>query len=135
MVIPMAMGSLAVVEDWLAAVNRRDPQRVAELSAEDVEIIGPRGSAHGRQVLAEWLSRAGFAAHARRWFCGADGRVVVAQDARWSDPATEAELGRARVASRFVVRGETVARYQRHDSLQSALAAAGLAEADEVTAR
>jgi hypothetical protein len=35
--------------------------------------------------------------------------VVVEQDARWSDPATKAEQGRARVASRFVIHGETVA--------------------------
>ena len=61
-------------------------------------------------MLTDWLARAGFAARARRWFCGADGRVVVEQDARWSDPATAAEQGRARVASRFVIRGEIVAK-------------------------
>jgi hypothetical protein len=71
---------------------------------------------------------------ARRWFCGADGSVVVEQDAVWSDPVIGAELGRARVASRFAVRGGTVARYQRHDSLDAALAAAGLTVADEVAA-
>ena len=77
-------------------------------------------------MLTDWLARAGFAARARRWFCGADGRVVVEQDARWSDPATAAEQGRARVASRFVIRGEIVAAYQRHDSRGAARAAAGL---------
>ena len=129
----MAQGSLAVAAGWLSAVNHQDTARIVDLSAEDIEIIGPRGSARGRQVLAGWLARAGFAASNLRWFCGADGNVVVEQDARWSDPATKAEPGRARVASRFVIRGETVAAYQRHDTLDAALSAAGLTAADEVT--
>jgi hypothetical protein len=88
-----------------------------------------------RQVKEQALAsaRAGFAASTLRWFCGADGNVVVEQDARWSDPATEAEPGRARVTSRFVIGGETVAAYQRHDTLDAALTAAGLTAADEVT--
>jgi len=130
---PVTRGSLAVAADWLGAVNDQDTARVAGLSAEDIEIAGPRGSAHGREVLAGWLARAGFAADARRWFCGAGGSVVVEQDARWIDPATGAGAGRARVASRFVIRGENVAVYQRHHTLDAALAAAGLTAADEVT--
>lgn len=129
----MAQGSLAVAVGWLSAVNQQDTAKITGLSAEDVEIVGPRGSARGRAVLTDWLARAGFTASTLRWFCGAGGHVVVEQDARWSDPATKAEQGRARVASRFVIRGETVAAYQRHDTLDAALRAAGLTAADEVT--
>ena len=129
----VTQGSLAVAAGWLSAVNHQDTAKLTDLSAEDIEIIGPRGSAHGRQVLAGWLARAGFAASTLRWFCGADGNVVVEQDARWSDPAAQVEQGRARVASRFVIHGQTVAAYQRHDTLDAALAAAGLTAADEVT--
>lgn len=131
----MTMGALAVVEQWLAAVNGGNRRLLQELSAEDVEIVGPRGSAHGRQVLADWMGRAGFSAEALRWFCGADGNVVVEQNGRWSDPATGAELGRARVASHFAVSDEAVARYQRHDSLATALTSAGLTTDDEVSTR
>jgi hypothetical protein len=131
----MSLGSLGVVEEWLSAVNRGESQRVEELSAEDVEIAGPRGSARGRQVLAGWLARAGFSAEVLRWFCGADGRVVVEQDARWSDRDSGAELGRARVGSQFIVSGGAVAYYQRHESLDHALTAAGLDATAEVTAR
>jgi hypothetical protein len=129
----VAQGSLAVAVGWLSAVNQQDTAKITGLSAEDVEIVGPRGSARGRAVLTDWLARAGFTASTLRWFCGAGGHVVVEQDARWSDPATKAEQGRARVASRFVIRGETVAAYQRHDTLDAALRAAGLTAADEVT--
>jgi hypothetical protein len=68
----MAQGSLAVAAGWLSAVNDQDTAKIAGLSAADIEIIGPRGSATGRQVLAGWLARAGFAASTLRWFCGAE---------------------------------------------------------------
>ena len=131
----MSLGSLGVVQEWLSAVNRGDSRRVQELSAEDVEVVGPRGSARGRQVLAEWLARAGFSAVALRWFCGPDGTVVVEQAARWSDVDSGTELGRARVASQFTVTAGTVAYCQRHESLDLALAAAGLDTTAEVTHR
>jgi hypothetical protein len=131
----MSMGSLAVVEEWLTAVNHADGSRVEELSAEDVEIAGPRGATKGRRVLAEWMARADFSAESLRWFCGADGRVVVEQEARWVDPTTKAELGRALVASQFAVRDGAVAYYQRHDSLDHALGEAGLTRDAEVTRR
>jgi len=131
----VSLGSLGVVQEWLSAVNRGDSRRVQELSAEDVEVVGPRGSARGRQVLAEWLARAGFSAVALRWFCGPDGTVVVEQAARWSDVDSGTELGRARVASQFTVTAGIVAYYQRHESLDLALAAAGLDTTAEVTHR
>ena len=131
----MSHGSLGVVEEWLDAVNRGDGQRVIDLSADDVEIIGPRGSARGREVLAEWLARAGFSAEALRWFCGSGGRVVVEQEARWSEMHGGPVHGRARVGSRFVVSDEVISCYQRHDSLAHALRAAGLDPAAEVTSR
>ena len=79
--------------------------------------------------------RSGFSADALRWFCGPDGRVVVEQEARWSDVESGALLGRAHVASQFVVSDRIVAYYQRHDSLARALAAAGLDTTAEVTSR
>jgi hypothetical protein len=53
------------------------------------------------------------------------------QEARWSDPETGAERSRARAGSQFVVTGGAVA-YQRHESLDRALAAAGLDMTAEV---
>jgi hypothetical protein len=131
----MTMGALGVVEDWLAAINAGDGQHLREVTAEDVEIVGPRGSAHGRQVLGDWLDRAGFSADALRWFCGSDGAVVVEQDASWTEASSGTALGRARVASQFIVRAGRVGRYQRHDSLPAALACAGLSIDDEVRHR
>lgn len=129
-------GQLAVVEAWLDAVDRADAAAATALCAPDVEVVGPRGSVRGREVLGPWMARAGFSARPLRWFCGADGAVVVEQDATWVDPATGAERGRAVVAARFCVAGGAIASFERHDDgLPSALAAAGLRESDEVTAR
>ncbi|SNT00566.1 protein of unknown function [Geodermatophilus saharensis] len=129
-------GQLAVVEAWLAAVDRADAAAATALSAPDLEVVGPRGTVRGREVLGPWMARAGFSGTPLRWFCGADGAVVVEQDAVWADPTTGAQRGRAVVASQFTVAGGVVTRYQRHDDgLLPALAAAGLGAADEVTAR
>ena len=135
----MTRGDLAVVEDWLAAVDAGDGARLVALTTPEVEIVGPRGSGRtDRAVLAEWLGRAGFSAASRRWFCGGDGRVVVEQDARWVDVVSGREQGRARIASEFLVdrAQRRVSRYVRHDGgTAAALAAAGLSEDDEVTVR
>jgi hypothetical protein len=130
----MGYGSLAVVEEWLAAVDAADAARLLRVTAPRVEIVGPRGAGVvDRSELTAWLARAGFTATSLRWFCGAGGTVVVEQDARWSDPVTAAPRGSARVASRFRVDGGSVAGYARHDDgLAPALAAAGLSAADEV---
>ena len=129
-------GQLAVVEAWLDAVDRADAGAAAALSAPDLEIAGPRGSVRGREVLAPWMARAGFTSRPLRWFCGADGAVVVEQDATWADPVTGAERGRAVVASEFRVVDGVITRFRRHDDgLPAALAAAGLTDDDEVHAR
>lgn len=121
-------GDLAVVERWLEAVNRGDRAALLADSAEDIEIKGPRGSQKGRDVLAAWLGRAGFRAQPRRWFCAADGRCVVEQEAQWQGGETK------RVASAFTVRDARIVRYERFDDLADALASERMELADEVRA-
>jgi hypothetical protein len=130
----MGQGSLAVVEEWLAAVDAADSDRLLRVTAARVEIVGPRGAGvMDSGELTGWLARSGFSATSRRWFCGGDGTVVVEQDAGWKDPVTAGPRGSARIASRFRVDGGSVAMYARHDDgLSPALAAAGLTDADEV---
>jgi hypothetical protein len=63
------------------------------------------------------------------------GVAEVEQEARLSDPETGAERGQARAGSQFVVTGAAVAYHQRHESLDRALAAAGLHMTAEVSSR
>ena len=134
--VAVVTGQLGVVGAWLDAVDRADTAAAVALCAPDLEVVGPRGTVRGRQVLRPWMARAGFTTRPLRWFCGAGGAVVVEQEATWADPATGAERGRAVVASRFLVADGVITHLQRHDEgLSAALAAAGLRHSDEVTAR
>lgn len=132
----MAGGALAVVEEWLEAVNNADGLRLEQLTTPVVEISGPRGSGPTeRAVLSGWLQRAGFSSRALRWFCGSDGSVVVEQAAQWVDVESGAKQDRVVLASQFRVDGAQVSAYTRHADLASALQAAGLNGADMVTER
>lgn len=131
----MAMGALGVAQQWLESANNRDSAQIRTVSAPSIEIIGPRGVAVGHEVLAAWLDRAGFSGESQRWFCGADGSVVVEQHATWRDVATGEHQDRATIASQFLIEDGLVTRYARHDALSTALESAGLNPSDEVTAR
>jgi hypothetical protein len=130
-------GDLAIVEQWLGAVNREDAGGVEALSGEQVEIVGPRGQGvMDREVLGEWLARAGFQSQALRWFCGGDGRVVVEHRGEWHDVASGEIQGQLVIGSEFLVRHGRVVRYVRHDTgMLDALAAAGLEQRHLVTSR
>lgn len=124
--------ALDVVRAWLDAVNDHDEDRVMELSDPDIEIVGPRGSGHGTELLRAWLGHARVRLLPRRSFVhNAD--VVVEQHGIWYSVMDGRVMGEADVASRFHCRGGRVARYARHDDLDDALRAAGLDRADEMT--
>lgn len=109
----------ATVHAWLAAVNAADTEAVLALSAPDIAMVGPRGTATGHEVLRGWLLHAGatfetLATHAR------GESVVVAQRGVWGDgDAVE-------VATRFRVTAGRVVELERYDNLEDALRAAGI---------
>jgi hypothetical protein len=53
------------VEAWIAAVNAGDTERAGELVTDDVAINGPRGTATGREIVAEWIRHTGIRITAR----------------------------------------------------------------------
>ncbi|MCP9490298.1 MAG: hypothetical protein MSC31_10545 [Solirubrobacteraceae bacterium MAG38_C4-C5] len=80
---------MAIVEAWHEAINATASKRARRLSAEQIEVLGPRGSSVlASSELAAWMTRSGFSATPLRWFRGADGSVVVEQAARWEDTTT-----------------------------------------------
>lgn len=124
---------VAVVQDWQAAANNKDGDRLVALSDPNIEIVGPRGSSHGSQVLAEWLERAGLTLTTLRIFAQGSA-VVVEQRGVWRSPDSNDITGDRIVASSFRVESGRVTRYARFDNLDSALRDAGLGQADEVAA-
>jgi Domain of unknown function (DUF4440) len=123
---------LSVVEAWQEAANRQDAARLLELSAPNIEVVGPRGSGFGRQLLLEWLGRAGLSLTTLRAFVRHDA-VVLEQQAVWHAVDTGEVTGEMVLASAFRVDSQNqVARVARCDTLGEALATTGLDVADEV---
>jgi hypothetical protein len=101
------------------------------LADPNIEIVGPRGSGFGQQLLRDWLARAGLTLTTERIFAR-DERVVLAQRGVWRSQETGAVTGEREPASYFHVTEAHVAKFARFDTLDAALAAAGLAPSDEV---
>jgi SnoaL-like domain len=127
-------GQLATIEAWHQAVNAGAVDRVGQLCTADVEIGGPRGSGRGRELLVDWVRRAGIRLEPVRWFCGPTG-AVVEQDARWIDPVTGRLGAPTRLATAFGVADRRIFRVLRHPDTPAALAGLGLGPHDEVTRR
>ena len=112
---------------WHDALNSGDVERLVALSHPDVEVGGPRGSAHGAQILREWVDRANIRLEPGRTFGEAD-MVVVEQGAEWQT----ADPGHSQtVASVFVVDDNLVTSVVRYPDLASALRAANLDSSHE----
>lgn len=121
-----------LVQSWQAAANAQDADRLQALSDPNVEIVGPRGSGFGHQLLRDWLGRAGLTLTTRRVFARGD-IVVLAQHGVWRSSETGEVVGERDLASRFRVADGRIAQFARCDRLDEALAAAGLQLSDETT--
>lgn len=122
---------IAIVEGWQDAANRQDLDALLALSDPQIELVGPRGSGYGHQLLRDWLDRAGASFETQRVFAR-DTTVVVAQHGVWRSAETGAVIGEQALASRFRVENERVTQFQRYDNLDAALADAGLTADDAV---
>ncbi len=120
----------ALVQQWQDAANRQNIPRLLELSDAHIELVGPRGVAHGHEILADWVQRAGVHLTTLRMFVR-DHRVVVAQHGAWRSRESGTVTGEADVASFFSLHQQRVVRVARYDTLEQALQAAQLTISDE----
>ncbi|MEO7909814.1 MAG: nuclear transport factor 2 family protein [Roseiflexaceae bacterium] len=122
--------AIAIVQAWQAAANDQNIDRLLELSAPDIVIIGPRGRGSGHQLLGEWIARAGLTLSTQRVFQRGD-TVVLAQHGTWQSSATGGVPSAADLASRFRIHNERVIEFERYEELADALTAANMSDADE----
>jgi hypothetical protein len=127
---PQHENPLAVVQAWQNAANHQDVQRLLAISDPNIEIVGPRGSGFGHQLLRDWMGRAGLNLTTRRAFVR-DDTIVLAQHGVWRSVETGEVIGEADIASQFTVSGERVTKFARYDSLDEALTKSGLDQSDE----
>jgi ketosteroid isomerase-like protein len=120
-----------IVEAWQDAANHQDVKRLLELSSIDIEIVGPRGTARGHQILQEWIVRAGLMLETFRTFAK-DEVVVMAQHGTWRSEATNGEESKADVATVFRVADGKVVYLARYDGLEEALSKSNLSLNDEI---
>lgn len=125
----MTVVDLAV--QWIDALNRQDVDLLLRLSDPQIEIVGPRGSVRGHDILRDWLSRAGATFTTSRVFAR-DDIVVFEQEGRWLNAETNDQASFAKVASVLRVSEGKVGSYARFDTLEAALTHAGLSIADRV---
>lgn len=119
---PIAPGD--VVQAWLEALDSGDTERVLELSAPEVKLVGPRGFESGREALRTWLERGGARFETERLSCESDQVVVEHRDGS-NTPEKQSD---ARAATRFVVRRGQVQLVQCYDTLAEAFAHTETAE-------
>jgi hypothetical protein len=124
--------ALAVVGLWHVALKAGDRTTLLATIAEDIELLGPRGTTRGTAAFQDWIARAAFKAVPRRRFCGGEGTVVVEQLARWREPHGDVT---AAIASAFVVRDGRIRRIEWFDDLAMALTIYKLKDVHEVTRR
>lgn len=103
-----------IVRDWIEAVNRRDIQALLALSHPEIEIIGPRGSAKGHEVLTDWLARAGLSFETRRLWVE-DDNILAEQHGVW-EPEYAGPRGEADFVSVFKLSQGLILSYERQDT-------------------
>ena len=122
---------LTIVQDWQEAANVQDIERLLELSSPNIEIVGPRGSGFGHQLLRDWIARAGLTVKTLRVFVHGE-KIVVEQHGVWRSVETGEVTGEKTLASAFQVDDRHVVKFARYDDLNTALEATGLQQADEI---
>ncbi len=123
------MNALDVVRAWQAAVSGGDVDRACALSAPDIEVGGPGGTARGHQLVREWIARTGIELQPQRMFRRGE-LVVVEHRATWKLP--DGSAGTKTIGTVFRVTGSLVAGVTRYDSLDQALNASAMTEADAI---
>jgi len=124
------VASLAIVQAWQEAANSQNIDRLLELSDPNIEVVGPRGSGFGYQLLRDWIARAGLTLETLRVFVHGN-MVVVEQHGVWHSLDTNEVIGEKTLASAFQVNDRHVVKFARYDSLNAALEAVGLGQSDE----
>lgn len=122
-------GTVALILAWHDAVNAGRIEEVLALTTEDVRVGGPRGSASGQDVLADWVSHAGIQLTPRVIHEGARA-LYVEQDAQW--PSAGASPDGIPACTVFEMHDDRIAALLRYDSLEDALAAMSDRVTDEV---
>lgn len=120
----MRPSRIETVMAWISAVNRQHLDELRDLSDEQLEIVGPRGSGYGHALLGDWLERAGLSLEVKAlWLRGPE--VLVEALGSWSRAESQ-----ARVFMLFEVANRRIKRFQRVEAADGILAQSDWQKAD-----
>ena len=122
--------TIDLIQRWHDAVNAADTDRLGDLVTDGVEIVGPRGSAHGRNALIDWVGRARIQMQPTDWYQRGD-TFVVCQRATWPEGDGTPGIPQ-KVGTVFVVQDGRISRIARYSGLSDAFAETGLSEANRI---
>jgi hypothetical protein len=120
---------ISLIAAWHDALNAGDVDRLLSLSSDDVEIVGPRGTGRGSQLLREWVARSGIRLEMRRLFAR-DSTVIAEELAEWRSTDTGEIVDRQDLATIFHIENGHVSYIDRRPSLSDALDLTGLSDSD-----
>ena len=114
----MADDTVTLILAWHDALNAARTDEVLALSAPNIRVGGPRGSAEGHEVLADWVRQAGIQLTPTVIHQGARA-LYVEQEARWPEHGDDVTSA----CTVFEVADGLVAAVLRYDTLEDALLA------------
>ena len=116
---------------WIACCNVRDLEGLSEITAEELEVHGPKGTATiDKTGLKEWMERAKLKLETFEHYTR-DNKVVMGQHGTWLH--TDGTIkGEQDVYTVLVFDGEKVSALGRFDDKEQAFDVTGLEEGDRI---
>jgi hypothetical protein len=122
---------LQLIQAWHTALNTGDVDQLVALVDPNVEIVGPRGTVSGAQVVREWFGRANVRFTPKTYFGRGDTFVVEALG-EWISPETSEVTGSQMASTVFIIHNSLITYIARYDALDTALQNANLAQSDVI---
>lgn len=127
----MNQETIKLAEQWIELCNRQDVEGLASITAEELEVHGPKGSKGlDENGLKEWMERANlklktFEKYAR------DNKVLMGQHGTWLNEDASVK-GEEDVYTVLVIDDQKVSAIARFNDKEQAFDVSGLGEADKV---
>ena len=119
-------GTIKIADQWTRKVNERDIKGVLEVSDPHIELVGPRGTAEGHDILEQWIKESGIKMETKGHYAKGN-EVICVQKATW-----ENQNGHVTIYTFMEIKNGKVHRLGRYDTLDDAFGQCQLSEEDKV---
>lgn len=122
---------IETADRWIEMCNDQDVERLSEITSEELEVHGPKGTATiDKTGLAEWMERANMKLETFEHYAR-DNKVVMGQHGKWMNEDGTVK-GEQDVYTVLVFNKEKVGALGRYDDKEQAFDVTGLGEGDRI---